>query len=89
MATSQGIKLDDKTRARLKDLAEKRSRSPHWLMRAAIEKYLDSEEAYEREKSEDMARWEHYLTTGKAVEDDKVDSWLKDLAAGKDTPWPR
>lgn len=65
MATSQGIKLDDKTRERLRSLAEKRQRSPHWMMRAAIESYLDREEEYARQKAEDMARWEHYLTTGK------------------------
>jgi predicted transcriptional regulator len=44
MATTQGIKLDDSTRARLRVLAEKRKRSPHWLMRTAIEDYLQREE---------------------------------------------
>lgn len=83
MATSQGIKLDDETRARLKALAKKRDRSPHWIMRAAIEDYLDREEAYEREKSEDMARWEHYAATGEAVDGEKVEEWLQDLAKDK------
>jgi predicted transcriptional regulator len=89
MTTSQGIKLDEETRARLKRLAEKRQRSPHWLMRAAIESYLDREEAYEREKGEDMARWDHYLATGMAVENDKAKNWLNDLARGKDSPWQK
>ncbi len=89
MTTPQGIKLDEETRARLKALAEKRSRSPHWLMRTAIEKYLDHEERYEREKAEDMARWEHYLITGTAVDGEKVESWLEDLAQGKNTPWQK
>ena len=89
MTTSQGIKLDDEMRARLKALAEKRNRSPHWIMRAAIESYLNHEEAYEREKSEDMARWENYVTTGKAIENDTVEGWLLDLEQGKAAPWPK
>jgi predicted transcriptional regulator len=36
MSTSQGIKLDDSIRKRLKDLAEKRNRTPYWLMRTAV-----------------------------------------------------
>lgn len=89
MTTSQGIKLDDETRARLKALAEKRNRSPHWIMRTAIESYLKHEEAYEREKSEDMARWEDYVTTGKAIENNKVEAWLHNLEQGKDAPWQK
>ena len=89
MATTQGIKLDENTRQRLKALAGKRNRSPHWLMRAAVKRYLDTEEQYEREKSEDEARWEAYVLTGNAVDNAKVTSWLADLANGKTTPWPK
>lgn len=89
MATSQGIKLDDKTRARLKALAEKKKRSPHWLMRTAIEDYLEREEKYEREKAEDMAEYEDYLLTGNAIDNSVVTSWLNDLAHGKNTSWPK
>lgn len=89
MTTSQGIKLDEVTRARLKALAAKRDRSPHWLMRDAIERYLEHEEQYEREKAEDMARWEAYLTTGKAIKQDEVDRWLSDLADGKASQCPQ
>jgi predicted transcriptional regulator len=89
MATSQGIKLDDNTQARLKALAEKRHRTSHWLMRTAIEEYLEQEERYEQEKTEDMARWEHYALTGNAIEHDKVESWLKDLSQSKISAWPK
>lgn len=89
MSTTQGIKLDDETRKRLKALGEKRSRSPHWLMRTAIESYLEREENYEREKSEDMERWEEYLLTGQTVENDKVIDWLNDLSLGKKRKWPK
>jgi predicted transcriptional regulator len=87
MTTSQGIKLDDDTRQRLKALAEMKQRSPHWLMRRAIDDYLQREEQYEKEKAEDMARWENYLLTGEAIDNKKVKKWLKDLSEGKKTSW--
>ena len=87
MASTQGIKLDDDVRKRLKSLAEIKKRTPHWLMRTAIEDYLNREEQYEKEKAEDMARWENYLITGKAIESEKVLAWLKDLSEGKPRKW--
>jgi predicted transcriptional regulator len=87
MTTTQGIKLDDETQKRLKRLAEKRNRSPHWLMRSAIEDYLKREEQYEREKEEDMERWENYVLTGKAIGQEKVETWLKDLSQGRSRKW--
>lgn len=87
MATTQGIKLDDETRQRLKALADKKKRSPHWLMRSAIEDYLQREEQYETEKAEDMARWENYVLTGKAIEHEGVEAWLEDLSQGKPRKW--
>ncbi len=89
MITTQGIKLDEKISARLKALGEKRDRSPHWLMRTAIEHYLTQEEKYENEKAEDMAEYEEYVRTGKAIDNIKVQSWLIDLANGKNKPWPK
>jgi len=87
MATTQGVKLDESIRQRLKALAEKKKHSPHWLMRTAIVDYLQREEQYEKEKAEDMARWEHYLITGKSVDHIKVEAWLKDLSQGKPRKW--
>lgn len=88
MAETQGIKLDARTRQRLKALGEVRDRSPHWLMKAAIERYLDQEEEYEREKREDLERWEEYKLTGKHISHEHMMAWLSELAAGKDAPWP-
>lgn len=84
MATSQGIKLDDEVSARLKALALKRDRSPHWLMRTAIERYLDQEEKYETEKAKDMAGWHDYVLTGLSVDQDKVEAWLEQLTGNTD-----
>jgi predicted transcriptional regulator len=89
MATTRGIKLDDVTAGRLKVLAAKRERSPHWLMRKAIESYLEREERYEAEKAEDMAEYEDYQMTGKAIDNTAVLAWLDGLANNKNTPRPQ
>ena len=87
--TSRGIKLDARTHERLQALGQKRDRSPHYLMKAAIESYLDREEAYEREKQEDQERYEQYLLTGEAVSQEKATAWLESLATGNAEPRPR
>ena len=89
MSTTQAIKLDDETSNRLKALAQQRSRSAHWLVRDALQRYLIQEERYEREKAEDLAEYEDYLLTGKALDNDIVASWLNELASGKKTSWPK
>ncbi len=80
---TKGVKLDEQTQQRLAALAVLRDRSPHWIMCKAIETYLEHEENYEREKREDMERWEKYQLTGIAVSQEKATAWLQDLAKGK------
>jgi len=89
MAKTKGVKLDAATQERLEALAQIRDRSPHWLMRTAIELYLEREDQYEREKREDLERWQHYQLTGNAIPHDKAARWLNDLAKGKVTPCPK
>ncbi len=40
------LKLDGKLKSRLQKLAEARRRSAHWLMRDAIEQYVEREELH-------------------------------------------
>ena len=80
MTTSTlGIKLDSETRSRLKNLSEIKRRSSHWLMKEAIQQFLDSEEAYEKEKTEDEKRYQHYLTTGQHVSEQSMKSLFSEL----------
>jgi predicted transcriptional regulator len=89
MSITQAIKLDDETNNRLKVLAQQRNRSAHWLLRDALQRYLAEEERYEQEKAEDLAGYEDYLLTGKAVSNDTVAAWLNELASGKKATWPK
>ena len=89
MSQTKGVKLNDTTQQRLAALARIRDRSPHWLMCKAIEIFLEREENYEREKREDMERWERYQLTGEAIPHEKAAAWLENLGEGKVTPCPK
>lgn len=87
--TSRGIKLDERTQERLKALARLRDRSPHYLMKAAIEGFLDREEAFEQEKRDDRERWERFELSGEAVSQEKAATWMRALADGQAEPRPQ
>lgn len=78
--TTMGIKLDETARDRLKRLGAAKDRTPHWLMKRAILEYLEKEEAYEREKQEDLQRWQQYQDTGDHLSHDEVSTRLARLA---------
>ena len=82
--TTVGVKLDDETRARLRNLGQAKQRSTHWMVKEAVARYLEVEERYERERAEDLARWERYVETGHAVPHETVAEWLDELAAEAD-----
>ncbi|MBL1278354.1 MAG: toxin-antitoxin system [Ectothiorhodospiraceae bacterium] len=72
MATTMGVKLNDDIRKRLKALGALKERTPHWLMKKAIQEYLEKEEACEREKAEDQQRWQRYQETGEYLDQEEV-----------------
>ena len=84
-STTVGIKLDEETRERLRKLGALKDRSPHWLMKAAINEYLDREERRELERIEDAERWERYVESGAHLSHETMTKWLDGLVkeAGK------
>ena len=89
MSQTKGVKLDDTTQQRLAALARIRDRSPHWLMCKAIETFLEREENYEREKREDMERWQRYKLTGHAIPHEAVSAWLALWGSENELPCPK
>jgi predicted transcriptional regulator len=83
-----GVKLDETLHVRLKTLSAAKARSPHWLMRTAIEEYVEREEAYEREKQEDMERWQRYQATGHVIPHETVEAWLQSIGSDRELPCP-
>ena len=74
MATS--LKIDDKLKKRVQQLAQLRQRSAHWIMHEAIAQYVDREEARESFKQEAVASWTAYQETGRHLTGEEVRAWL-------------
>ena len=86
--TTIGVKLDDETRDRLKALAETRRRSAHWLMKEAINQYLEREEKIEQRNREADEAWEEYQKTGQFVSHEAMSAWLDTWGTDKEGPCP-
>jgi predicted transcriptional regulator len=82
------LKLDAEIKARLLRLAETRRRSAHWLMREAIEQYVEREERREQLRQDALAAWTEYQATGQHVTGDEADAWLARLETGEDAEPP-
>lgn len=87
MATS--IKLDDGLKTRIQNLANLRSRSPHWIMREAITDYVNREEAKENFKQEALSSWKVYQETGQHLTGQEVRDWLSTWGTDQEVEIPK
>jgi predicted transcriptional regulator len=87
-ASTTSIKLDDATKDRVQRLAAARRRSAHWLMREAIEQYVEREEKREDLKQSAFAAWADYQATGLYATAEEADAWLAKLEAGQEADPP-
>lgn len=85
---STSVKLDPETKQRVQRLASARRRSAHWLIREAIEQYVEREEKREDLRRDALAAWEAYCATGLHATADEADAWLAKLEAGDDAAPP-
>jgi len=82
------VKLDQETRGRMDRLAQSRRRTTHWLMREAIQQYIEREEKLEAYRQDGIAAWNAYQATGLHVTEEEADAWLAKLEAGQDAEPP-
>lgn len=82
------IKIDPDVRERIKRLAEARDRTPHWLMREAIIKYVEREEKRESFRQDALRAWQEYEATGLHVSMEDADAWLAKLEEGQELELP-
>jgi len=87
--STTSVKLDVGVKQRVQRLALARRRSPHWLMREAIEEYVEREEKREQIRQDALAAWTHFQATGLHVTAEEADAWLAKLEAGKDSAPPK
>jgi len=83
------VKLDQNMRARVEHLAESRQRSMHWVMREAIQQYVEHEEKREAFRQSGIRAWNEYQATGLHVTLEEADAWLAKLEAGQDVEMPK
>jgi predicted transcriptional regulator len=76
MASPTSLKLDDQLKGRVQHLAEVRRRSSHWIMREAIEQYVEREEKREALRADTLNAWDEFQATGLHVTADEVQQWL-------------
>jgi predicted transcriptional regulator len=86
--STTSLKLDRKLKDRVQRLAAIHRRTPHWLMREAVEQYVGREEQRLQLRQDALASWNHFQTTGLHATDEEADAWLSKLEAGKDAEAP-
>ena len=87
-AHRMSVKLDPDTCIRIKHLAATRRRTTHWMMREAIQQYIEREEKREAFRQDTLRAWEEYQRTGLHLTGAEVDAWLAKLEAGEDAEPP-
>lgn len=86
MATS--VKIDDVLKDRVKQLAAARRRSAHWIMREAIQQYVDREGARESFRQEALASWSAFRETGRHLTGPEARVWLDTWGTDAETDVP-
>jgi len=87
--STTSVKLDSVLKERVQRLATARRRTPHWVMREAVQQYVEREEKRESFRQEALAALEDYQDTGLHLTHAEVGAWLAKLAAGKKSKLPK
>jgi len=88
MTIPVSVRLDESVKARINALAGQRQRPAHWLMREAIEQYIDREEKRQALLQAGKDAWEQYQATGQHVTGEEAGAWLEQLEAGNNVDPP-
>lgn len=88
MATATSIKLDDDLKGRIRQLAETRRRTAHWIMREAIAQYVEREEKREALRQDTIQAWNEFQATGLHATADEVGTWLATWGTDGEQPAP-
>jgi predicted transcriptional regulator len=86
--STTSLKIEPELKDRVQRLAAARRRSPHWIMREAVEQYVSREEKREEFRQAALTAWNHYQSTGLHVTAEEADAWLAKLEAGEDAEAP-
>ncbi len=87
-STTVTLKLDAGHRQRLKDLAETKHRSAHYLMKEAIERYLAQEEAEQAVLQSVDVEIANFEISGLHIELSEVKTWAHALKQNRQASLP-
>ena len=85
---SLGVKLDASQQDRLRAFSAYKNRTPHFLMKEAIEWYLQKLQAEKDLLDRLDASADHYERTGLHLRQDEVKDWAASLSTAVKAPMP-
>lgn len=88
MAKPTSLELDDDLKERVEQLASVRRRSADWVMRQAIEQYVEREEKREALQQDTLGAWEEFRASGLHATAEEVERWLASWGSEKELPPP-
>lgn len=78
------VRLDEEMRQRLEAVAKADDRSSHYVIKKAVEAYVQKAEWEIEEHRITMERLDHYELTGEYVSHADVGNWVSSLSRRKD-----
>jgi len=88
LSINMTVKLEESERERIKSLAIAKKRTPHYIMREAIQSYLEQEEAQQRFIAVAKQSLADYRTTGEHITLDELETWTDELKNNPKAPLP-
>jgi predicted transcriptional regulator len=76
---NMSIKLDVADRDRIRSLAAYKNRTPHFIMKEAVQQYLAQEEAEQRFIAVAKASRQHYQSTRQHITHEEFSRWVDEL----------
>jgi predicted transcriptional regulator len=87
-AVNVTVKLERSEQDRLRALAEAKNRTPHYLMKEAIQAYLIKEEVDARFVQAAKDSLAHFKQTGEHISLDEFSAWAKEIKINPSAPFP-
>jgi predicted transcriptional regulator len=87
-ANVMSVKIDPAMALRIERLAKTQRRTRHWVMREAIEQYVEREEKREAFRRDTLEAWKEYQTTGLHLSADEPEAWLDVWGNERELPTP-
>lgn len=85
----KSVKLDEGTVARIHQLSLAKNRSAHWIMKEAINAYVEKEEQLQQLNQDCIEAWERFQGDGLHVRADEVLTWLDTWGENDVMPAPQ